>query len=310
MSPTEGVDVAPATRFRGVFANLPTALSDDGEAFDAGRMAAHVDWLVDEGVHGISCLLSTGGFTYLTPLERRDVVTCVVDAVAGRVAVIAGVTGDSTSATIGFARDADAAGADALLVQPRSYVPLRPDEVLAHFESVANAVDTPIGVYNHPPSTGIDISPAEHVRIIDVTGSVVAKDATDDLANIPAVLQACSRPYGYLWGDVSQLLPALTLGAPGCCTGIASVFPREVVAVHDALAVDGDMPRARAAHAHLKPVIDEISALGSPRASKAAAELRGINLGGQRRPLSAVTPEATHRLRRAIDAAGIEPVTL
>ncbi len=298
------------TRFRGVFANLPTALTDDGEAFDPGRMRAHVDWVVGEGVHGVSCLLSTGGFTYLTPDERREAVTCVVEAVAGRVPVVAGVSGDTTRDTIGFARDAAAAGADVLLVQPRSYIPLRPDEILAHFVAVAESVDTPIGVYNHPPSTGVDITPAEHLRIIDATGSVAAKDATDDLANIPAVLQDCPVPYGYLWGDFTQLLAAMTLGAPGCCVGIASVFPREVADVHDALAERGDMDEARAAHQRLAPVIAEISAIGSPRAMKAAADLRGCPLGGQRRPLTSVTPDDTRRLQAAMAAAGLARVAI
>jgi dihydrodipicolinate synthase/N-acetylneuraminate lyase len=80
------------TCFEGVFANLPTAFSADGDCFDAERMREHIDWLLDVGVDGVSCLLSAGEFAYQTDAERASVIEAVVSAVGGRRPILVGIT--------------------------------------------------------------------------------------------------------------------------------------------------------------------------------------------------------------------------
>lgn len=295
------------TRFRGIFGNLPTALTADGGAIDETRMREHVDWLVDEGVHGISCLLSAGGFAYLTGEERTAVVGCVVEAVSGRVPVLAGVSAPTTRGTIELAKQAGDVGADALMVEPLSYVPLTVDEMRGHFQTVADAIDVPIGVYNNPRATRVDISPEQHVAIVRETGAVAAKDSFVGLQNVPAIVRHVDPDYGYLWAEASLLVPALQLGARGCCTSMASVFPREIVAIHDAVVEDGDIAAAHEGVECLAGVMQAMRALGGIRSVLAAAELRGHPLGAPRPPLQPAPREGRERLREAMAAAGLGP---
>lgn len=270
---------------RGVFSNMPTALSDDGKHVDAVRMAEHVNWVIDSGVNGISCLLGSGGFTYLNAEERYEVAATVIEAAKGRVPVLVGITGESTAETIDLGRAVDGLGATALMVQPRSFLPLTTDEVLAHYEAVAAQLNTAIGIYNHPQTTGYDITDQVYAEIVRRTGAIVTKDGGPGLFNVPAVTDACrDLRMSYLSGAESLLFAAFMLGADGCCVAIASVFPKEVSDIYRGI-VDGDVQGAKDTYYRMLPVLRAFKKIGTPRAVKAAAVLRGHSLGPQRAPV-------------------------
>ena len=288
-------------RFVGVFANLPTALTDDGDAIDEMRIRHHVQWLLDSGVHGVSCLLNSGEFTYLDPDERERVVRCVVQACGGRIPVIAGVTGDTTQASIAFAQAASAAGADVVALQPRSLIPLKPVEVIRHYESVAAKAGAPIGIYNHPASTGVAIGPKLYGDIVEASGAVVTKDASGDLLSIPKIVNSCGEMMDYLMAEEGLVLAGLAMGARGCCLAMASVFPKEFVSLYGAVD-SGQMDKARSIYNRLIPAFEIFSEIGRPRVVKVVAELRGFPLGGHRSPVLGVTPAERAHVRRTLEA--------
>jgi 4-hydroxy-tetrahydrodipicolinate synthase len=275
---------------KGVYANLPTALNGSGDAVDTTRMREHVHWILDNGVAGLSCLLSSGGFTYLTAAEREEVIAAVATEAASAVPVLAGVSGETTAQTIDLAKAAFDAGCDVAMVQPRSYFALSADETLAHFAAVAMALDgKPIGIYNNPATTGVDITPSLYARIVNETGAVVTKDGSGHVFNVPDVMARCGTAMTYLWGTESTLLAGLTTGADGCCLALASVFPADVVAIYDLTAAE-DLKAANDAYRTLLPMLRAFKQVGTARAVKEVARLRGFELGAPRKPLSPVTP--------------------
>lgn len=284
---------------------MPTALSEDGRVFEKGRMAEHVEWLIERGIHGIGCVLRTGGFAYLSREERSAVIQTVVEAANGRVPILAGTTGDTTAEAVMFAKDAEAAGADVAMVQAKSFVKLEPGEIVRHFENVATAIDLPIGIYNHPPTTGVDITPELYATIVDSTGAVVTKDGSLDLFNVPEVLRTCGDRLGYLSAHEPVILGAFALGAAGCSLSMASVFPEELVSIYEASVEQGDIKAALKVYNRILPVIQEFQALGTPRATKAAATIRGCSLGPHRPPIAGISDAARNGLKEAIAEAGI-----
>jgi len=86
-------------RFPGVYANLLTALTRNGRAFDAAVQRDYVDRVIAQKVHGVSTSLSSGEFGYQTSEERASVIDCVCRAVNGRVPVLAGVSELTLDAT-------------------------------------------------------------------------------------------------------------------------------------------------------------------------------------------------------------------
>src|SRR5690606_34898263 len=124
--------------------------------------------------------------------------------------------------------------------------------------------------------------------------------------NVYEVLRRCGRSYGHLWPEYPLLVPALVLGAPGCCTNMAALFPREILDVYEAVVDRGDHAAGQQAVDRLDGIRRAVGEIGGIRAVKAVAALRGHSFGGHRHPVVAPSPDALAPLREAIAAAGID----
>jgi len=289
----------------GVFANLITSLATADGDFDPGIMRDHVDWVVGNGVHGVSCLLGSGGFTYLTRAQRRDVIRCVADSARGRVKVLAGIMGETTKHTIELGQDAIEAGADVVVAQARSYIPLTRDEAVAHFCRVADAMSVPIGIYNHPRSTGFTISPDIYKELIDKAGAILTKDGGSDVSNVPNVTSICGENFAYLSGHPEVMLGAFAMGADGCDVALGSVIPKELVELYTAACEDKDLVKAQQIFSRLLPVLQAFKRIGTPRAAKAAARILGVASPIQPQPVLPITADDEKILRNALAQANI-----
>ncbi len=291
-------------RIAGMFANLPTPLSPDGARIDTGILSERIDWLVGAGVHGFSTQLSAGEFAYLSLDERLSLTQLVLKTVNGRVPVLVGISGNSAAESIALVRHAGQLGASAAMLMPRSYFRLTEDEVVAYFETVGSQSGCSLGIYNNPVTTGVDISAALYARIQGVCDVVATKDGGGDIFRVSEVRARCPRTMAYLCGTEFQSLPALVLGADGCCNAINSVVPREVVAIYDAVRA-GNLEAARARFEKLQPLFAFIRVHGVARTAKATADLLGISFGPHRAPLQAPSAAAVARLSQALREAGL-----
>lgn len=291
------------TRIRGMFANMSTALTDGGDTVDERRMRAQVEWLLGVGIHGISALLSAGEFAYLTLEERRRVTHLVLDTVKGKVPVLIGVSANNTKETVELAKHALGLGATAAMVQPRSYFKLTESEVVRHYETVMQAVDGAIGIYNNPFTTGVDISADLYRKLVELGEVTVTKDSSRDIFRVAEVRASCPDDFSYLCGAEYQCLPALLLEADGCCIGINSVLPDEMLTIYNAV-VRGDLDTARATYRQLLPVLAIYRSEGVCRTSKAISDILGRSLGPHRPPLRAMPADLRNRLRAALSTIG------
>jgi 4-hydroxy-tetrahydrodipicolinate synthase len=276
---------------RGVFANLLTAFSTDGETFDAGAQRDYVQWVLSQNVHGVSVSLSSGEFGFQKADERIAVIECVARAVNGRVPVVAGVSELTLRDTCELAKRAQAAGATALMVMPRSYLVLSEAEVLNYFAVVLRAVRAPLGIYNNPGATGVDIGAALYEKIIalDPFRIVLSKEGSGVLARTPDVLARCPG-FSLLQGHARLMLGALLHGAPGTDFALASLLPRQFLAIYDA-AVQGRADEARSAYDRLLPLFRLMQKHDVTRLAKAMAPAMGLRLGPHRAPVLEL-PEA------------------
>jgi 4-hydroxy-tetrahydrodipicolinate synthase len=292
-------------RFPGVYANLLTALSRDARSFDAAAQRDYVDRVVAQKVHGVSTSLSSGEFGYQTGEERASVIDCVCRAVNGRVPVLAGVSELTLEATCDLARRAQDSGASALMAMPRSYFVLNETEVLHYFERVLEAVALPIGIYNNPSATGIDISAELYERIVklDPARIVVSKDGSGHLFRTPDILARC-KDFSLLQGYAQMMLAALLQGAPGTDFAMASLLPHHFLAIYDHVVVQSDIAQAREVYARLLPLFRLMEKYNVTRLAKAVAPMVGLDLGPHREPLLPLPPEQIAEIRRVIDALG------
>jgi 4-hydroxy-tetrahydrodipicolinate synthase len=289
-------------RFPGVYANLLTALAREGHVFDPAVQRDYVDWVVSQGVHGVSTSLSSGEFGYHSSEDRAAIIDCVTRAVNGRVPVLAGVSELTLDATCELARRAQDSGASAVMAMPRSYFVLTEAEVLNYFETLLDAVELPIGIYNNPSATGIDIGAELYERIVklDPARIVVSKDGSGALFRTSDVLARC-KDFSLLQGYAQLMLAALLYGAPGTDFAMASLLPRHFLAIYDHAVAQPDLAKAQAAHNRLVPLFRLMERYNVTRLAKAVAPMVGLDLGPHRTPLLPLPAEQTAEIRAVIE---------
>lgn len=288
------------TNLRGIFAAMCTPLDKSGEHLDEGRYTAHIDELIEAGLHGLVLCSGTGEYPYLRDEERARLIELGATHAAGRVPTIAQTTALSTSDCIEKAKRAEGAGATALMVLPPFLEPPNDRGVLFHYERIAKSVSIPIVMYNVPAQSGVDVTPDLYRRLIAIENLDYIKDSSGDLAR----LQMLAAVGGGVLCGADPLAPfALMAGAVGMIWGAANFMPHECVQLYE-LIESAQHAEALALWQRMRSVclflwenelgVDYLTGV------KAAARLTGRDMGPARRPLPPVTGPARTALRMAL----------
>ena len=278
-------------------------MSKSGNEVDAKAHQDYVAWVVSEQVSGVSCLLSAGEFGNLSDSDRREVVKATVRGAQKKVPVLAGVSTQNLSDTIDLAIHAQDEGVDCIMVMPRSYFVLTEDEILRYFESIINSVKVPIGIYNNPVTTGVDISAALYERICQLGDVAVTKEGSGDFLRVPQLAERCPD-LTQLTGTENFFLAAMLHGAHGCCNAIASVLPRQIVEIYSSIKSE-NWDDAVASYNKLVPLYTFIRKHSVVRTMRALAHLLGVDIGPHRLPMQGFAPEKFEQLRRVALESGL-----
>jgi 4-hydroxy-tetrahydrodipicolinate synthase len=288
--------------FHGVLPALITPFTEDGSAIDGDALAAIVDRLIGAGVAGLVPGGSTGEFTTLSHAERRELVETTVEATAGRVPVVAGTGALSTRETVELSVHAEQAGAAAVMIVPPFYDALSWRELLAHYTSVADAVEIPIMYYNLPNASGVKLTAAQF-RELQGAGVTCLKDTGGDAVAATELIQTDGPTLLNGWDTLT--FAALAAGVRAVVWGTASIVPEPCVELHRLLIDDIDLPAARDLWARLWPLCQFLEDQSYPAAVKTACRLVGATTGPVRAPLLPLDDTATSEL-----AALLEHTTL
>jgi 4-hydroxy-tetrahydrodipicolinate synthase len=273
---------------------------DAAGALDAHEAARIAKWLVDRGNDGLVVAGSTGEGMTLSGDERYELVSAVKDAVAGHASVIANVGTSDTRSTTRAAKEAHAAGANALLVVVPPYSKPTQSGMLEHFGAVAEATPLPVIVYNIPGRTAANMTPETLLELNRRHASVTGvKESSGDLDQISTIVR--DRPDGFiLWcGDDHLFLPSLAVGADGV-VGVAShLCSREYRALFDAFR-SGDWARAAWIHASLLELFEALFAVSNPIPIKWVMGQMGFSVGRCRSPLDELPATLAERLQPLI----------
>jgi 4-hydroxy-tetrahydrodipicolinate synthase len=290
-------------QLRGVIAPFTTPFRDD-DSVELAAIAAQVDWLIGEGVHGLAAGGSTGEGHALTREEHRDILAETVRAVDGRVPVVAGIISNSTAETAARGRQVADLGVVALQVTPPSYL-FRPDDdaMVDHFRRIHGECGLPILIYNVVP--WCYLSPDLLLRIMDeVRGVAGVKQSAGDM-KLFAELQRRARPENLIFSAVDALLYlSYQLGARGSIAAILTAAPGPSRRLWDACQA-GDHATALPLHEKLMPVWDAIGQDNMPSLCKYAQRLQGVPAGVARRPTSPATEAQKRAVRAALAGLGL-----
>lgn len=239
--------------WRGVYPAATTQFNADS-SIDFEASQGVLDALVKDGVHGLIVLGTCGENNSLDADEKRAALKAAVEVVAGRVPVVVGVSEMTTDRAARFAKDAEALGADALMVLPAMvYVPTEL-ELEHHFRTVAAATGLPMMLYNNPPAYRVSITTSVLQRLADVPNIVAVKESAPDTRRFTDLLNVFGDRYILMAGLDDVALEGLLLGAHGWVSGLTSAFPQESVAL--VAAIDrGDLAEALRIYRWFMPLL-------------------------------------------------------
>jgi 4-hydroxy-tetrahydrodipicolinate synthase len=285
---------------------MVTPFMDDGalDLASAGRLASY---LIDHGNSGLVVSGTTGESPTTSDAEKTQLLRTVIEAVAGRAYVVAGVGTNNTAHSVHLAREAAAAGASGLLVVSPYYSRPNQEGLIQHFLRVADATDLPIIVYDIPGRTGVHIEPATYARLAEHPQIIAVKDATGD----PGRAFRLMARTGLAWycGEDALNLAMLGQGAAGLVSTVGHVAGDAWAAMVQAVDA-GDLGRARSIFAQMLPIIDAIMGGGQGAAAvKAALQLQGILPNRTTRlPVFPATEAETGHIREALEVTGLMSV--
>lgn len=292
-----------AARLRGSLVALVTPFGEDG-GVDFAALRKLVAWQIAEGTNGLVPVGTTGESPTLTHEEHKRVVEITVEETAGRVPVVAGAGSNSTAEALDFARHAERAGADALLVVTPYYNKPTQEGLFQHYKAIAEAVTLPILIYNIPGRSVIDMSVDTMARLAELPNIVGVKDATANMTRVSLQRQACGTDFVQLSGEDATALGFDAHGGVGCISVTANVAPR-LCAQFQAACLSGDYAAALALQDKLLPLHQAMFVETNPAPAKYALSLLGRMRPDVRLPLVPASAAAQEAVRLAMAHAGL-----
>ena len=283
-------------RLKGAMTALVTPFRDGALDEDAFRKL--VTWQIEEGIHGLVPVGTTGETPTVTPAEHDRVVAICIETAAGRVPVIAGAGSNSTAEAVERARHAEKAGADAVLVVTPYYNKPSQDGLYAHFKAINDAIGIPIILYNIPGRSIVDMSVETMARLYELKNVAGVKDATAKLDRVSLQRQAMGPDFIQLSGEDATALGFNAQGGRGCISVVSNVAPRLCADLQEAT-LAGDYAKALALQDILMPLHTAMFIEPNPAPAKYAL----ARLGHMREELRLPLLPVGEASRAAIDAA-------
>lgn len=256
---------------------------------DYTQLTALAEHLVSQGSTCLVAVGTTGEAPTLTRDEKLKIFQTLNDHFEGKVPIIAGTGSYSTEETLSLSKAAKEAGAHGLLVVNPYYNKPSQAGLVAHFSAVADAVDLPLILYNHPGRTGVAQSLDTTVTLSKHPNIVAIKDSSGDLEYISQLRQYCPDDFLILSGDDPLTLPMLALGADGVVS-VASHVAGRAIAEMIRRFQQGQTAEALDLHHTLFALMKVLFCAPSPSPTKAALAQLGLPVGGVRMPLTALSP--------------------
>lgn len=283
---------------------IVTPMHEDGR-LDFERLRSLIDFHVSEGTDGIVVVGTTGESPTVDMEEHFEVIRVTVEHAAGRIPVIAGTGGNSTSEAIELGQYAAKVGADAHLSVVPYYNKPTQEGLYQHFRVIAEAVDLPMILYNVPGRTVADMSNDTIMRLAEVPGIVGIKDATGSIDRLCDLVERAPEGFALYTGDDMTTAAFLLLGGHGAISVTANVAPRLMHEMCTA-ARAGDGVRTREINSRLLKLHRDLFCEANPIPVKWAVSRMGLMEDGIRLPLTPLSPQCHERVELAMRHAGIE----
>lgn len=286
--------------FEGAATALITPFSYDSY-IDYEVIEKLIEYQLREGIKAIVVAGTTGESATLTDGEHYELVKFVVDAVAGRVPVIAGAGSNCTEHARRLCRNSKRAGADALLVVTPYYNKSNLKGLVHHYRTCSEAAEgeLPVIVYNVPSRTGLNIKPEYYEDILKIENIAAVKEASGNMSQVTRIIADYGSEISVYSGNDDMILPVMSVGGKGVISVVSNLIPGEIQQICEDFMI-GKQERSRNMMLHYMKLADAMFMDVNPVPIKEAMSLYGFGNGSVRAPLFSLDEEKRRILTQVL----------
>ena len=289
--------------FRGTYTVLVTPFTADGRHVDVPALRKLVNWQIEEGIHGLIPLGSTGEFLSLTDAQRIEVARTVIETAAGRVPVLLGTGMEWTDDAIARSREAQALGADGVMVIPPFYSTPTGDELFEHYRRIGESIDLPIMIYNNPATANVDLTPELVARLSRIDNVSYIKESTLEVTRVRDIVELCGDRMTVFAGILGY--ESMCVGAQGWVAVCSNLLPKLSAQLYESTVLERDLDAGLAIYRTMLPVVRWVGGHRYVSATKAGLAMMGLPVGEPRAPRLPLPQPERELLRADLAALGL-----
>lgn len=289
------------TIFTGCATAIATPMNADG-SINYDEFGRLIDFQIDNGIDGLVICGTTGESATMTDEEHVEVIRYGIERVNHRVPVIAGAGSNDTAYAVDLSKEAEKAGADALLQVTPYYNKASQRGLIKHFTAIADAVSIPNMLYNVPSRTGVNIAVDTYKELAKHPNITAVKEASGSMDTVMQL--SAYTDLDIYSGNDDEALCCLVLGGKGLISVSSNVVPREK---HDeiVLFLDGKHDEALEIQKKLLALDKAMFMDVNPIPVKEALNIMGFKAGECRLPLCSMTDEMIAKLKAVMEPLGL-----
>lgn len=282
------------TIFRGSAVAIATPFTDSGINYDEFKKM--LEFQIKNGTDAVVVAGTSGEAATMTDEEHKEIIKFTVDAVKGRIPVIAGTGSNDTAYAVQLSQFAAKAGVDALLLVTPYYNKCTQKGLVQHFTKITDSVDVPVVLYNVPSRTGVNIQPETYAELAKHPRIAAVKEANGDLSSILRTRALCGDELTIYSGNDDQIIPIMSLGGQGVISVLSNIAPKKT---HDIcnFYLNGKVKEAAKLQIDMEGLISALFSEVNPIPVKSALRLMGYKMGPLRMPLSEIEPQHLTNLK-------------
>lgn len=293
--------MAKKTIFTGAGVAIITPFHKNGIDYEA--FATIIEEQIANKTDAIIVCGTTGEASTMPDAEHMDAIRFAVKTVNGRLPVIAGTGSNDTAHGIELSREAQKAGADALLAVTPYYNKASQKGLYEHYKAIAEAVDIPIILYNVPSRTGLSIAVSTIKKLSAIDNIVAIKEASGNISYATQIAAECPELDIYSGND-DMIVPILSIGGKGVISVLSNVMPQETHDICEKF-FQGDLAGSLELQLRLFNLVKALFIEVNPIPVKTAMNLMGKNVGLLRMPLCEMEEQNLEVLKAALQEQGL-----
>ena len=291
---------------KGIYVPVITTFNDD-ESIDFASYKKVIDFVIENGVHGLLIGGTTGEYHVMSAEERKSLIKAACEYAAGRVPVMAGVGCFTAKETIELANYAAECGAEYGLVLPPYYHHTTDQGIVDFYKEIAANSKVGIVIYNYPGATNVQMPPEMIYELSQEENIVSVKESADfgHLCQVVTLTKDVDN-FTVFTGEEHFILPTFAIGGQGAFGILINLLPKEIVNLYELAVEKSDLKAARELNSKISGIYGLMEVEGNPYPGpvKAGMDMIGIKGGIVRKPLTQPTEDLKAKMKEQLIKLG------